>query len=131
MIKSELILRVADRTHLYKKDVERVVDTILNEIEATLARADRVELRGFGAFTVKTWSTRPGRNPKTGDPINVPETRHPSFRTGKEMRDRLNGPPEAHCAPHSTKHNIHRVGTPIFFLPLAVQLAVFNPARSS
>ena len=93
MIKSELILRVADRTHLYKKDVEKVVDTILNEIEATLARADRVELRGFGAFTVKTWSARPGRNPKTGDPINVPETRHPSFRTGKEMRDRLNGTP--------------------------------------
>ena len=75
------------------EDVERVVDTILNEIEATLARADRVELRGFGAFTVKTWSARPGRNPKTGDPINVPETRHPSFRTGKEMRDRLNGTP--------------------------------------
>jgi integration host factor subunit beta len=131
MIKSELILRVADRTHLYKKDVERVVDTILNEIEATLARADRVELRGFGAFTVKTWSARPGRNPKTGTPSM---SRRPVIRhSGRAKRCAigLTAPPEAHCAPHSTKHNIHRVGTPIFFLPLAVQLAVFNPARSS
>ena len=71
MIKSELILRVPDRTHLYKKDVERVVDTILNEIEATQARADRVELLGFGAFTVKTWSARWGPHQCPGDPSSV------------------------------------------------------------
>ena len=66
------------------------MEVVLDEIAAALARRDRVELRGFGAFTVKTWSARRGRNPKTGAKISVPETRHPSFRTGKEMRDRLN-----------------------------------------
>ena len=85
MIKSELILRVADRTHLYKKDVERVVDTILNEIEATLARADRVELRGFGAFTVKTWSARPGRNRNSRRTPSM--SRRPVIRHSAGQRD--------------------------------------------
>jgi integration host factor subunit beta len=92
MIKSELILRVAaPNPHLYNRDVENVVNTIFDEIEAALVRRERVELRGFGIFTLKTRSARPGRNPKTGALINVPETQHPSFRTGKEMHARLNG----------------------------------------
>ena len=73
------------------RDVEKVVNTIFDEIEAALVRRERVELRGSGIFTVKTWSARPGRNPKTGAPVSVPETHHPSFRTGKEMHARLNG----------------------------------------
>ena len=92
MIKTELILRIAEQNpHLFNKDVKRVVNAIFDEIGAALARGDRVELRGFGIFTLKTWSARPGRNPKTGAPVSVPETRHPSFRTGKEMHARLNG----------------------------------------
>jgi integration host factor subunit beta len=92
MIKSELISRIAEQNpRLYAKDTEKAVNTILDEIAAALVRIDRVELRGFGTFTVRTWGSRPlGRNPKTGAPVSIPETRHPSFKTGKEMRDRLN-----------------------------------------
>jgi integration host factor subunit beta len=92
MIKSELISRIAEQNpRLYAKDIEKAVNTILDEIAAALVRSDRVELRGFGTFTVRTWGPRPlGRNPKTGAPVSIPETRHPSFKTGKEMRDRLN-----------------------------------------
>src|SRR5262249_39745595 len=91
MIKSELILRVgAQKPRLYNRDVEKVVNTIFDEIEAALVRRDRVELRGFGTFILKTRRARLGRNPKTGAEVNVPETRHPTFRTGKEMRGRLN-----------------------------------------
>jgi integration host factor subunit beta len=92
MIRSELILRLAaQNSHLYNRDVEKVVNTIFDGIAAALARGERVELRGFGIFTLKTRSARPGRNPKTGALISVPETHHPSFRTGKEMHARLNG----------------------------------------
>jgi integration host factor subunit beta len=93
MIKSQLISRIAKQNPgLFAKDVEKAVNTILDEIAAALVRSDRVELRGFGTFTLRTWGPRPlGRNPKTGAPINIPETHHPSFRTGKEMHHRLNG----------------------------------------
>jgi integration host factor subunit beta len=86
--------RIAEQNpRLFGKDVKKAVNTILDEIVATLVRHDRVELRGFGTFTVKTWSARPfGRNPKTGAAISIPKTRHPSFRTAKEMKARLNGP---------------------------------------
>ena len=88
MIKSELVLRIAGQNpHLYNRDVEKVVNAIFDEIEAALGQR---ELRGFGSFTVKTWSARPGCNPKTGAKISVPETRHPAFRMSKEMHARLN-----------------------------------------
>ena len=94
MIKSELVLRVAAQNpHLFNRDVEKIVNAILDEIAAALARRDRVELRGFGTFTVKTRSARPGRNPRTGAAVSVPETLHPAFRTSKEMHKRLNGTP--------------------------------------
>jgi integration host factor subunit beta len=92
MIKSELVARIAEQNpHLFAKDVEKIVNAIFDEISAALVRRERVELRGFGIFTVKTRSARPGRNPKTGALISVPETHLPSFRTGKEMKARLNG----------------------------------------
>jgi integration host factor subunit beta len=91
MIKSELISRIAEQNpHLYTKDAEKVVNVVFDEIAAALARDDRVEMRGFGIFFVKTWSPRPGRNPKTGESIDVPETNHVAFRTGREMQARLN-----------------------------------------
>lgn len=91
MIKSELVQRVADANqHLYHKDVERIVNVIFDEVIEALARGDRVELRGFGAFTVKHREKRVGRNPRTGAPVHVEEKFVPFFKTGKELRDRLN-----------------------------------------
>jgi integration host factor subunit beta len=94
MIKSQLVSNIAAQNpHLFNKDVEKVVNAIIDEIEAALVRRDRVELRGFGTFTVKTRSARPGRNPRTGAAVSVPETGHPSFRMSKEMHKLLNGSP--------------------------------------
>ena len=93
MTKSELILRIADMNpHLYQRDVERIVSTIFDEIATALARGDRVELRGFGAFSVKERAPRLGRNPRTGETVAVTEKRVPYFKTGKELRERLNDP---------------------------------------
>ena len=91
MIKSELVQRMAARNpHLYQRDVEKIVDAILDEIIAALANGDRVELRGFGAFSTKKREARTGRNPRTGDQVPVLEKAVPFFKTGKEMRARLN-----------------------------------------
>lgn len=92
MIKSELVQRVAAQTpHLYVRDVEIVVNAILDEITEAMMRGDRVELRGFGAFSVKSRPSRVGRNPRTGEQVHVDEKHVPFFKTGKEMRERLNG----------------------------------------
>jgi integration host factor subunit beta len=91
VIKSELIQRIAaSNPHLYHRDVERIVNVIFDEIVDALARGDRVELRGFGAFTVKHRPSREGRNPRTGEPVPVDEKFVPFFKTGKDLRDRLN-----------------------------------------
>ena len=92
MVKSELIARLAERNpHLYQRDVERIVTAIFEEISAALARGDRVELRGFGAYSVKRRSARMARNPRTGEAVHVAEKHVPFFKTGKELRLRLNG----------------------------------------
>ena len=92
MTKSELIQRLAERNpHLLQRDAERIVATILEEITAALARGDRVELRGFGAFSVKQRAARTGRNPRTGTAVDVDAKVVPYFKTGKELRERLNG----------------------------------------
>lgn len=92
MTKSELIQRLAERNpHLYMRDVEKIVDTVFEEITAALAKGDRVELRGFGAFSVKERDARMGRNPRTGDSVFVEAKRLPFFKTGKALRERLNG----------------------------------------
>ena len=94
MTKSELIQRLAERNpHLYQRDVERIVSTIFDEIAAALSRGDRVELRGFGAFSVKRRGARMGRNPRTGESVHVGEKHIPFFKTGKELRERLNERP--------------------------------------
>lgn len=91
MIKSELVQVIADKNpHLYHRDVENVVNAILDEITSTLADGNRVELRGFGAFSVKHRPARKARNPKTGDQVGVEEKWVPFFKTGKELRERLN-----------------------------------------
>jgi integration host factor subunit beta len=92
MTKSDLILRLAEKhPHLLQRDIERIVSTIFNEVTNALARGDRVELRGFGAFSVKRREARQGRNPRTGTTVSVSEKCVPFFKTGKQLRDRLNG----------------------------------------
>jgi integration host factor subunit beta len=92
MIRSELIQKVADENpHLYQRDVERIVNTIFEEIIDAMARGDRVELRGFGAFSVKSRDARTGRNPRTGESVEVEAKSVPFFKAGKLLRDRLNG----------------------------------------
>jgi integration host factor subunit beta len=92
MIRSELIQKIADdNPHLYQRDVERIVNTIFDEITSAMSQGDRVELRGFGAFSVKKRDARVGRNPRTGETVNVEEKHVPFFKTGKLLRDRLNG----------------------------------------
>ncbi|HVC57272.1 MAG TPA: integration host factor subunit beta [Stellaceae bacterium] len=91
MTKSELVQRLAEANpHLYQRDVDTIVTAIFDAIAAALARGDRVELRGFGAFSVKRRDARIGRNPRTGDSVQVAEKHIPFFKTGKQLHDRLN-----------------------------------------
>ncbi|MCK0070303.1 integration host factor subunit beta [Kordiimonas laminariae] len=91
MIKSELINKIAEENpHLFHRDVERIVSKIFDEITGALSRGDRVELRGFGAFSVKERPARVGRNPRTGEKVDVSAKRVPYFKTGKHLRERLN-----------------------------------------
>ena len=102
MIKSELVQRLAAHNpHLYQRDIEHIVDAILGEITEALARGSRVELRGFGAFSTRQRQAHTGRNPRTGDKVPVMEKHIPFFKTGKEMRERVNGRPRsiANCEP--------------------------------
>jgi integration host factor subunit beta len=92
MTKSELVQRLAElNPHLYLRDVEKIVDTFFDDITDALVRGDRVELRGFGAFSVKQRDPRVGRNPRTGETVQVEAKRLPFFKTGKGLRDRMNG----------------------------------------
>ena len=91
MTKSELIARLIEQNpHLTPRDAERVVATVFGEIADALADGDRVELRGFGAFSVKKRDARVGRNPRTGETVQVGIKNAPYFKTGKELRERLN-----------------------------------------
>ncbi|HXI85877.1 MAG TPA: integration host factor subunit beta [Parvularculaceae bacterium] len=91
MIKSELVQKLAEENpNLFHRDIERLVSIILEEIAGSLARGERVELRGFGAFSVKHRPARVGRNPRSGEPVRIDEKYSPFFKAGKELRDRLN-----------------------------------------
>ncbi len=107
MIKSELVQKLADENpNLFHRDIERIVSIIFDEITDSLARGDRVELRGFGAFSVKHRPARVGRNPRSGEAVNIEEKWTPFFKAGKELRDRMNRDgrfsPEAESALKST-----------------------------
>ena len=92
MTKSELITYLAEENpHLYQRDVERIVTTVFDEIALALSQGDRVELRGFGAFSVKSRDSRVGRNTRTGEAVQVGAKRVPYFKTGKQLREKLNG----------------------------------------
>ena len=91
MTRSELVAKIAAKNpHLYQRDVERIVSIILDEITNAMASGGRVELRGFGAFSVKHRDSRVGRNPRTGESVNVPAKSIPFFKAGKQLRERIN-----------------------------------------
>lgn len=91
MIKSELVQIIANQNpHLFQRDVENIVNAVLDEISKALADGNRAELRGFGAFSVKYRPARVGRNPRTGESVEVEEKWVPFFKAGKELRARLN-----------------------------------------
>ena len=91
MIKSELIEKIAEENpHLFQRDIERIVSTIFEEITEAISAGNRVELRGFGAFSSKRRQERMGRNPRTGEAVKVEEKFVPFFKTGKNLRKRLN-----------------------------------------
>jgi integration host factor subunit beta len=95
MIKSELVQTLANENpNLFHRDIEKIVSTVFQEISDALARGERVELRGFGAFSVKRRPPRTGRNPRSGAPVPIEAKAAPFFKAGKELRDRLN--PNAH-----------------------------------
>ena len=91
MTKSELISKITSKnTFLYQKDVSKIIDIIFNTVTKVLKDGDRVELRGFGTFTTKKRNARIGRNPKTGDPVAIPQKKMPFFKMGKSMKERIN-----------------------------------------
>lgn len=89
MVKSELIESLAERADITQAKAEEVVDLFFNSITETLAQGDRVEIRGFGAFTVRDYKSYKGRNPKTGEQIVVPPKRLPFWKTGQELKQRV------------------------------------------
>lgn len=92
MLRSELIIKLHEENpHLSHQDLERVVNVILEEISTALEKGNRVELRGFGAFSVRRRDARKGRNPRTGETVSVPSKSVPFFKAGKELRARVNG----------------------------------------
>lgn len=104
MIKSELVQKLADENpNLLHREVERLVSVVFDEIAGALQRGDRVELRGFGAFSVKHRPSRVGRNPRTGEPVPINEKFSPFFKPGKELRDRLNGGAKVAAKPSTAK----------------------------
>ena len=91
MTRSELILKITNKnSFLYQKDVSKIMDTLFNSVTTALKDGDRVELRGFGTFTTKHRNARIGRNPKTGEPVAIPQKKLPFFKMGKSMRERIN-----------------------------------------
>ncbi len=91
MNKAELIQKTAQRyRELNFSDIQKIVNTVFDQMSAALARGDRIELRGFGSFSLKHREARVGRNPRIGEKVEIPEKYLPSFRVGKQLRERIN-----------------------------------------
>jgi integration host factor subunit beta len=95
MTKAELVEDVARAAELTKKDAERLVEIVFESIIETLNHGEKIELRGFGSFRVRERGARRGRNPKTGDPVDIPAKRVPYFKPGKELKELINEEPDA------------------------------------
>lgn len=91
MTKSDLIDKIAEKNrNISKKDVETIVNTVFDSMRSSLIGGERIEIRGFGSFTVKERHAREGRNPKTGTLVHISEKKVPYFKVGKELRERVN-----------------------------------------
>lgn len=90
MTKAELVEEVADAAELTKKDAERLVELVFESIIDTLNKGEKIELRGFGSFRVRSRGARRGRNPKTGEQVEIPAKRVPYFKPGKELKEIIN-----------------------------------------
>jgi integration host factor subunit beta len=101
MTKAELVEDVARAAELTKKDAERLVEIVFESIIETLNQGEKIELRGFGSFRVRERGARRGRNPKTGDPVNIPAKRVPYFKPGKELKELINEEPAPAASPTS------------------------------
>jgi integration host factor subunit beta len=95
MNKSELVERLAERAKITKKRAEQVVNLVFDQMTQALKRGERIEIRGFGSFTSKSYDAYTGRNPRTGETIHVPAKRLPFFKVGKELKERVDYPPNA------------------------------------
>lgn len=93
MTKAELVEEVAKAAELTKKDSEVIVDEVFKNIIQALNGGDKIELRGFGSFRVRNRDARRGRNPKTGEPVDIPAKTVPYFKPGKELKELINGKP--------------------------------------
>ena len=89
MNKSDLINALKEQAGLSRKEAEKVVDTFFGAITESMGSGDRVEIRGFGSFSVKRYKAYTGRNPKTGSQIHVPAKRLPFFKVGKELKEKV------------------------------------------
>ncbi len=106
MTKAELVEDVARAAELTKKDAERLVEIVFESIIETLNQGEKIELRGFGSFRVRERGARRGRNPKTGDPVNIPAKRVPYFKPGKELKELINDDgPLAHTSSDASSAN--------------------------
>lgn len=91
MVRSELVEKIAEENpHLFRRDVEKIVNTIFEQITVALAKGGRVELRGFGSFSVRSREARQGRNPRTGEAVDVADKNVPHFKAGKDLAERVN-----------------------------------------
>ena len=101
MNKSELVEKLAERAKITKKRAEQVVNLIFEQMTEALQRGERIEIRGFGSFTNKSYDAYTGRNPRTGETIHVPAKKLPFFKVGKELKERVDYPPGTQRAPRS------------------------------
>ncbi|SDI35137.1 HU family DNA-binding protein [Natribacillus halophilus] len=90
MNKTDLINSVAEHADLSKKEASKAVDSVFDNITETLTKGEKVQLVGFGSFEVRERASRKGRNPQTGDEIEIPATKNPAFRPGKQLKDAVN-----------------------------------------
>ena len=113
MTKAELVEEVSEKTGLPKKQAEIVVNTVFESIVDTLKTGEKIELRGFGSFRIRRRDSRTGRNPKTGDKVDVPAKRIPYFKPGKELRELLNQEAEPEARTSVGRPRPERGGRPV------------------
>ncbi|HKV39828.1 MAG TPA: HU family DNA-binding protein [Blastocatellia bacterium] len=113
MTKAELVEEVARAAELNKRDAEVIVETVFDSIISTLHRGEKVELRGFGSFRTRERGPRRGRNPKTGEPVDVPAKRVPYFKPGKELKEFFTDAPEGVAAAEAEAPVAHSEPAPV------------------